>query len=92
MRSNPNVCVEIDDVADQTQWTTLLVFGRYEEVTDSVGDEIIRRRALHLFNQRPQWWLPGIAKRDGGAEHHTAVIYRIIVDRMSGRRAERPSA
>jgi uncharacterized protein len=92
MRSNPTVCVEIDDVADQGQWTTVLVFGRYEEVKESAEDDIARRRALHLFNQRPQWWLPGIAKREGSSEHHTPVIYRIVIDRISGRRAVRPPA
>ena len=92
MRSNPRVCVEMDDVADQTHWTTILVFGRFEEVGDSAPDDIARRRALHLFQQRPNWWLPGVAKREGGSEHHSAVIYRIQIERVSGRRASRTSA
>jgi nitroimidazol reductase NimA-like FMN-containing flavoprotein (pyridoxamine 5'-phosphate oxidase superfamily) len=92
MRSNPKVCIEVDDVADQTHWTTVLVFGRYEEVGDSAPDDIARRRALHLFQQRPDWWLPGAAKREGESEHHNALIYRIAIDRVSGRRASRPSA
>lgn len=91
MRSNPRVCVEVDEVSDRTNWTTVLAFGRYEEVNDSASDDVARRRALHLFNQRPEWWLPGTGKHEGGSEHHAAVIYRIIIDRMSGRRAERPS-
>jgi uncharacterized protein len=92
MRSNPRVCVEVDDVADQTHWTTVLAFGRYEEVGDSAPDDVARRRAFHLFQQRPNWWLPGAAKLEGGSEHDTAVIYRIRIDRLSGRRAARPSA
>jgi nitroimidazol reductase NimA-like FMN-containing flavoprotein (pyridoxamine 5'-phosphate oxidase superfamily) len=92
MRSNPRVCVEMDDVADQTHWTTILVFGRFQEVGDTAPDDIARRRALHLFQQRPNWWLPGIAKREGGSEHHAPVIYRIQIERVSGRRASRPSA
>jgi uncharacterized protein len=92
MRANPRVCIEVDDVADQAHWTTVLVFGRYEEVRDSAPDDVARRRAFHLFTERPNWWLPGIAKLEGGSEHHTAVIYRINIDRISGRRASRPSA
>jgi uncharacterized protein len=92
MRSNPKVCVEMDDVADQTHWTTVLVFGRFEEIGDSGPDDIARNRAFHLFHQRPDWWLPGIGKREGGREHHAAVIYRIQIERVSGRRASRPSA
>ena len=37
MRANPKVCIEVDHVADQTNWTTVLAFGRYEEVQDSAG-------------------------------------------------------
>jgi len=92
MRSNPKVCVEVDEVGDQTNWTTVLVFGRFEEVKGSAGDDIARHRAMNLFNQRPDWWLPGAAKREGGSEHHTPVIYRIVIDRLSGRRAARPGA
>jgi uncharacterized protein len=92
MRSNPRVCVEVDDVGDQMHWTTVLAFGRYEEVGDSAPDDIARRRALHLFQRRPNWWLPGTGKREGGTEHHTALIYRIRIERLSGRRATRPSA
>src|SRR4029453_1096848 len=92
MRSHPKGCVEIDDVADQAHWTSVLVFGRYDEVGDSAGDDIARRRALHLFQQRPNWWLPGAARRESGSEHHSAVIFRISIERVSGRRAARPSA
>jgi nitroimidazol reductase NimA-like FMN-containing flavoprotein (pyridoxamine 5'-phosphate oxidase superfamily) len=92
MRSNPKVCVEVDEVGDQTNWTTVLVFGRFEEVKGSAGDDIARQRAMNLFNQRPDWWLPAAAKREGGSEHHTPVIYRIVIDRLSGRRAARPSS
>jgi nitroimidazol reductase NimA-like FMN-containing flavoprotein (pyridoxamine 5'-phosphate oxidase superfamily) len=92
MRSNPKVCVEVDEVGDQTNWTTVLVFGRFEEVKGSAGDDIARHRAMNLFNQRPDWWLPAAAKREGGSEHHTPVIYRIVIDRLSGRRAARPGS
>lgn len=92
MRSSPRVCVEMDDVADQTNWTTVLAFGRYEEVKHSAGDDIARQRAMHLFMRRPDWWLPGAATREGVSEHCSPVIYRIIIDRLSGRRAARHTA
>src|SRR4029450_5740896 len=87
MRANPKVCIEVDHVAGQKNWTTVLAFGRYEEVQDSAGDEIIRRRALHLFNQRPHWWLPATAKRDRGREHPAPVRDRLLTHRVIGRPA-----
>jgi nitroimidazol reductase NimA-like FMN-containing flavoprotein (pyridoxamine 5'-phosphate oxidase superfamily) len=34
MRANPQVCVEIDDVKTCTRWTSVIAFGRYEELPD----------------------------------------------------------
>src|SRR5262245_33296034 len=39
MRSNPLVCVELDTVADTEQWTSIIIFGKYEELPgSSAGD------------------------------------------------------
>lgn len=86
MRGNPKVCVAVDEISDQFHWTTVVVFGRYEEIRDSKQESDARSRAHELFQQRPEWWLPGAGKLSTGEEHHTPVIYRIRVDRMSGRR------
>lgn len=91
MRGNPKVCVEVDEVSDQFHWTTVVVFGRYEEIHDSEGEADARRRAQDLFQQHPEWWLPGAGKLATGEEHPTPVVYRIRVDRMSGRQAARGS-
>jgi uncharacterized protein len=32
MRCNPLVCVELDEVENRDQWTSILIFGRYEEL------------------------------------------------------------
>jgi hypothetical protein len=87
MRENPKVCVAIDEIADRFQWTTVLVFGRYEEVRETDDKSQAHRRALQLFRQRPEWWLPAAGKVAGGEEHHSPVVYRIHIDRLSGRRA-----
>lgn len=88
MRENPNVCVEVEDVADRFHWTTIVIFGRYDEIVDSAEQKDIRQRALELLQRRAEWWLPGAAKL-GPREHHAVVVYRIHIDRMTGRRAAR---
>jgi uncharacterized protein len=87
MRGNPKVCVEVDEIGGQNQWTTIVVFGRYEEVGDSSEHAATRHRAYDLFQERRQWWLPAAAKLRGGEEHHSPVVYRIHISRMTGRRA-----
>jgi nitroimidazol reductase NimA-like FMN-containing flavoprotein (pyridoxamine 5'-phosphate oxidase superfamily) len=90
MRGNPRVCVEVDEIVDQLHWTTVLAFGRYEELLrDSRQDEDERRRAHELFQQRSAWWLPGVGKLASGEEHHTPIVYRILIDKLTGRRAAR---
>jgi nitroimidazol reductase NimA-like FMN-containing flavoprotein (pyridoxamine 5'-phosphate oxidase superfamily) len=88
MRENPSVCLEVDDVDDRFNWTTIVVFGRFDEIADSAEDRELRLRALHLFTERSQWWLPGAAK-PGGSDHSGVVLYRIHIDRMTGRRTVR---
>lgn len=89
MRGNPKVCVEVDEISGQYQWTTVLVFGRYEEIGQSSEHAEARRRAHELFQQRSHWWLPAAAKLRGGEEHYSPVLYRINVNRVTGRRADR---
>ena len=64
MRENPSVCVEVDAISDQYQWTSVLVMGRYEELGASDEQRRARQRALDLFQQQSRWWLPGGAKLD----------------------------
>ena len=89
MRENPSVCVEVDAISDQYQWTSVLVMGRYEELGASDEQRRARQRALDLFQGQSRWWLPGGAKLDSGAEHGAAVVYRIHISSVSGRRAAR---
>jgi nitroimidazol reductase NimA-like FMN-containing flavoprotein (pyridoxamine 5'-phosphate oxidase superfamily) len=88
MRENPRVCVEVEDIKDKNHWTTVLIFGVYEELTDTAAEASAKNRAQRLFERRPEWWFPAAAKTDSG-EHHAIVIYRIRIDRMTGRRASR---
>lgn len=86
MRTNPKVCVEFSEIHDQFNWTTVVVFGRYEELTHSEADADLRHRARTLFEQRHEWWYPAMQKPEPGGRA-SAVVYRIRIDRVTGRRA-----
>ena len=90
MRENANVCVEVEEIVDRFHWTTVIVFGRYQEIDDSPGQKDFRHRALHLFQQRKEWWLPGSARTEE-RQPHAVVLYRVQVDTMTGRCAARES-
>lgn len=88
MRENPQVCVAVSDIADKNRWTTVLVFGRYEEIEDSPEHAATRERVWALFQQRQEWWLPAAAKV-GSREAPAVVIYQIHLDRVTGRSSSR---
>ena len=85
MRENPKVCLEVEEIAAKTQWTTVLVFGRYEEVSRESKDADTRSRVERLFERRGQWWFPAAA-RVGARRLGEMIVYRILIDRLTGRR------
>ena len=91
MRDNPRVCLEVEDVQDKDHWETVVIFGRYEEIQESPEEAEARQRAEALFQRRTEWWLPAAAKV-GSHQRHAVVVYRIQIDRISGRRAARGRA
>jgi hypothetical protein len=40
MRTNPLVCVEVDEVTSHDQWVSVIAFGRYEELPGKTGGEV----------------------------------------------------
>lgn len=88
MRENPKVCVEIEEIAGKDHWTTVLVFGRYEELQPTPHHAEARKRAEYFFEQRREWWLPA-AGRVLSREHDKVVLYSVEIDRMTGRRTVR---
>ena len=90
MRSNPLVCVELDEVGDSDEWTSVVIFGRYEELPETSEGEQERERAHDLLQRHARWWEPGCACR---TQHDrlrplTPVFYRIRIGQITGRRAK----
>lgn len=86
MRSNPLVCLEIDDVRNTCDWTSVLVFGRFEELRDTKQYKSERQHAYELLSKRALWWEPGTAARYRSGERHSSepIYFRISVDHVTG--------
>ena len=89
MRSNVQVCLEIDERAGPDQWMSVVVFGRYEELPDRPENEAARLRAHELLQRRAMWWEPAyVASTHRDTPHSFApIFYRIHIDRLTGHRA-----
>ena len=89
MRTNPRVCLEIDERTTHNQWKSVIVFGRYEELPDLPRYEAARIKAHELLQKHVMWWEPayvGAAHRDI-PHSEEPIFYRIKIDRMTGHRA-----
>ena len=88
MRKNPLVCLEIDHVTGRDDWTTVVAMGRYEELPDTPECRVDRLRALELLQRSGMWWQPGAVPltSDAHGPEVSPVVYRIAIERMTGRR------
>jgi uncharacterized protein len=92
MRVNPRVCIEVDDIVDRFNWTTVVVAGHYHELGEAPGDAAELTRARQLFESQPSWWLPGAGQLASGEEHSAPVFFRIAITHATGRTAARPTS
>ena len=89
MRANPLVCIEADEITSPQQWTSVVAFGRYEELSAEPQYDSERRFAHSLLSERPIWWEPGYARTViGDAERSLDLVYfRVRLGEVSGHRA-----
>ena len=85
MRTNPLVCLECEEFATSRQWSTVVAFGRYEELTPTPEYTGARQIAERLFQKHPMWWEPAAVPLDG-QERRAPIVFRIHVDSLTGRR------
>jgi uncharacterized protein len=48
MRKNPNICIEIDNISDMSNWESVIAWGKYEEIADPAE----REKALRILLRR----------------------------------------
>jgi nitroimidazol reductase NimA-like FMN-containing flavoprotein (pyridoxamine 5'-phosphate oxidase superfamily) len=89
MRANPLVCVQADEVVGPQKWTSVIVFGSYEELPNTPEWSKERATAFGLLQRRAMWWEPAYAKKaiEGGVRSPEPLFYRIRIDEITGRRA-----
>jgi uncharacterized protein len=89
MRTNPRVCLEVDERIGHDRWQSVVVFGQYEELPDEPEYVAARVEALELLQTHAMWWEPAFVSSSHRETPHSAtpIFYRIKIDRMTGHRA-----
>lgn len=91
MRANPQVCFEVDDVKDFTNWKSVILWGEYEEITDAdEKNEVMQQfvdRVMRLKISEtalpPETTETRLHPRSPGVIK--PVIYKIVIQEMTGR-------
>ncbi len=86
MRNNPQVCVEVEDITSPDDWTTLVIFGEYQELSGSPELVKLRDYGHELLSTRPMWWKPAYLAGTFREEIEEEPIYfRIKIGTISGK-------
>ncbi|MER8367697.1 pyridoxamine 5'-phosphate oxidase family protein [Mesorhizobium sp. M1378] len=89
MRANPLVCAQVEEHGQGRGWRSVIVDGRFEELSDRTGHEFQRGHAWAVLSKHTDWWEPGalspITPPVSDSTPH--VFFRILVEEISGREA-----
>lgn len=88
LKANPNVCFQVDHIENMTHWRSVLVWGKYEELTKDdeqvAALKILRNRfaPYHISESVLPDLTPG---RQSYQKASRAVAYRIRISEKTGR-------
>lgn len=88
MRTNPKVCVQVDEIKSQWEWVSVIASGTYEELPEP-RYSAERAHARSLLQKQHRWWLNALAERQTKSNDPLIepLFFRIHVDSMTGLRA-----
>jgi nitroimidazol reductase NimA-like FMN-containing flavoprotein (pyridoxamine 5'-phosphate oxidase superfamily) len=88
MRENPKVCVEVSDIVNPTNWSSVVVNGVYQELPEPQFTEQ-RAHARKLLEKRELWWHNALGERQvkSNTELIETTIFRIRAESMTGLRS-----
>jgi len=85
MRSNPKVCVQVDEINSHSEWVSVIASGAYQELREPQF-EIERAHARKLLDKPHRWWLNALAERQlrSGDDLIASLFFRIRIESLSG--------
>jgi|GEM_PF-60410 len=89
MRLNPLVFFEVDEVKNHNHWSSVIVFGSYEELPDKPEFETARSHLQECLQKRVMWWEPAYISQEHRDKPHslTPIFFRIKIASVTGHRA-----
>ncbi|MEM9832065.1 MAG: pyridoxamine 5'-phosphate oxidase family protein [Bacteroidota bacterium] len=89
MRQQPQVCLEVDQIDNLANWRSVILWGKFEELTNSAAEEglqILKNRLYPLQTGVYSQSILDLRAQDvSRVERRAEVIYRVKIERQSGR-------
>lgn len=89
MRENPEVCFETDSIQNLANWQSVILWGRFEELTGEAAKEaiekLIDRLRPFLVSETAHPFEPVESADRRETRGFTAVLYRIHIREKTGR-------
>jgi nitroimidazol reductase NimA-like FMN-containing flavoprotein (pyridoxamine 5'-phosphate oxidase superfamily) len=87
MRQNPKICLQADEIGSWSNWTSVVVTGKYLELRDPYYTSE-REHAIEQLEQVTEWWRNPLAQRREQTNDLLieSVFFRIDIESMSGLR------
>lgn len=80
MRSEPRVCLQVDEIGDELNWKSVLAYGTYEEITNQHERAEALNHLLARFSRLTP--VESFIANDAGAP--APIVFRIRVNRITG--------
>jgi len=90
MRTNPNVCFQVDDIRSIFRWQSVIAWGRFEEITDPDEKQRAMQGLIHrlmpLAGNPADHPSHAIAEKEGDIDVEIEpIVYKIILSKKTGR-------
>lgn len=88
MRANPKVCVQVDEIRNQSDWVSVIANGQYQELEEPRHTDE-RAHAHKLLEKHHHWWLNAMAERrlQLRDQEIAPLFFRIHISSITGLRA-----
>ena len=80
LRVNPSACLQLDQIEDDCHWSSVIAFGKYEEIENPE----IRKQILGKLLERFPLLTPVESAIVNDAAAPPIVVYRIRINRITG--------
>jgi len=93
MRQNPNICFEVDRIENLSNWQSVIVWGKYEELKGKKAEEALQalvNRIHPISSSEVSVPRHGLERPDSRVDPEIKpVVFRIRVEKASGKYEKR---